>query len=69
MLLSRKCILPGCDNLHNSWLFEGERYLTVEMEAAAFPRVGVVSAPPADTPPTFESREYGLFFQDFDNLI
>ncbi len=31
--------------------------------------MGVVSASPADTPPAFESREYGLFFQEFDNLI
>ncbi len=34
----------------------------------AFPRVGVASAP-VDTPPAFESREYGLFFQDFDSLF
>ncbi len=36
---------------------------------AAFPRVGVVSAQPADTPPAFESREYCSFFQDFDSLF
>ncbi len=36
---------------------------------AAFPRVGVVSAPPVDTPPAFDSREYSLFFQDFYTLF
>ncbi len=29
----------------------------------------MVSAPPVDTPPAFESREYCLFFQDFDTLF
>ncbi len=38
-------------------------------ETAAFPWVGVVSVPPADTPPEFGSREYCLFFQDFDTLF
>lgn len=30
-----------------------------------FPRVGVASAPTADTLPAFENRESALFFQDF----
>ncbi len=38
-------------------------------ETAALPRVGVVSAPPVDMPPAFESREYSLFVQDFDTLF
>lgn len=29
----------------------------------------MVSAPPVDTLPAFESREYCLFFQDFDALL
>ncbi len=36
--------------------------------SVGFPRVGVVSAPPVDTPPAFESREYCLFCQDFDTF-
>ena len=34
---------------------------------APSPLVGVVSAPSADKPPVFQSREYCLFFHDFES--
>jgi len=70
MPLSRKCIIPGCDHLQNSLVSLIIKLLEDDSrETVAFPRVGVVSAPPLDTPPAYESGEYCLFFQDFDALF
>ncbi len=70
MSSTRKCIIPGCDHLQNSSVSLLNKLLEEDRrETAALPGVGVASAPPVDMPPAFESREYGLFFQDFDSLF
>ncbi len=70
-LLRCTCIMPGCDHLQNSlvsFLNKLQRK-TVERDGWDFRHVGVVSAPPVYTPPASESREYCLFFRDFDTLF
>ncbi len=56
--------------VHNTWLQSFTKQLGLhKLLEEDFPRVDVVSAPPVDTLPAFESREYCLFFQDFDALL